>query len=128
MKVVIATDGTPTSIHALTEAIRILPLRESEVYLVSVLDPELRIGANEHAHEEVAQGVAILEASGVKAVPVERRGPFAEEIVAEATAVGADVIVVGSAGRGGLAQFFLGSVSSEVIHAWKGAVLVVRHP
>jgi len=128
MRVVIATDGRPSSTHAIEEAIRLLPLRDAEVFLVSVLDPEQRIGANEDAHGVADRGAAILREAGIPATPVERRGHFAAQIVAEANEVAADVIVIGSAGHGKLQQLLAGSVSNEVIHQWKGAVLVVRHP
>jgi len=128
MRVVIATDGHPTSTHAIEEAIRLLPLRDAKVFLVSVLDPEQRIGGNEDAHSDIEQGTAILRDRGIEVTPIKRRGHFAEEIVAEATEVGADMIVVGSSGHGRFLQLIGGSVSTEVIHQWKGAVLVVRHP
>ena len=110
------------------QAIRILSLRAAEVRLLSVLDPEARIGANEDAANDLARGAAQLLEAGVKAEAVERRGHFAEEILAEAERWGADVIVVGSEGRRGLARWLGGSVSDDVIHGWRGAVLVVKHP
>jgi nucleotide-binding universal stress UspA family protein len=128
MKVLITTDGNEAAQHAIASAIRLLPLLTAEVRLVSVLDPEARIGANEDAAADLTRGAAQLLEAGVTAEAVERRGHFAEAILAEAERWGADVIVVGSEGRRGLARWLGGSVSDDVIHGWRGAVLVVKHP
>lgn len=52
----------------------------------------------------------------------------AEEIVALATEVGADVIVVGTHGRRGVRRLVLGSVAESVVRLADCAVLVVRQP
>ena len=58
---------------------------------------------------------------------VMRRGEPAREIIGYAEEVGADYIVVGSRGRGGLKSLFLGSTSHGVIHGAPCDVVVVRH-
>lgn len=61
--------------------------------------------------------------------PVERlllRGDPAEAVVAAATARGAEMIVIGSRGRGALASAALGSVSSAVATRARCAVTIVR--
>ena len=49
-----------------------------------------------------------------------------DEIVACADSIDADMIVVGSHGRGAIATAFLGSVSRGVLHEARRPVLVVR--
>ncbi len=59
---------------------------------------------------------------------VMRRGEPAREIIAYAEEVGADFIVVGSRGRGGVKALLLGSTSHAVMHGAPCDVIVVRHP
>lgn len=125
MKVLITTDGHDAALHAMDSAAKLLPLTTADVRLLSVMDPEVRIGGNEDAADDLTRGCAHLAERGVIATPVQRRGHFADEILAEATAFGADVIVMGSHARGRLAHWFGGSVSESVSHRWKGAVLIV---
>lgn len=53
-------------------------------------------------------------------------GYAAREIVNDAKEVGADVIVMGSRGRGDIAGLLLGSTAHKVIHLSDRPVLVVR--
>ncbi len=53
-------------------------------------------------------------------------GYAAREIVSDAVGLGADVIVMGSRGRGDLAGLVLGSTAHKVIHLADRPVLVVR--
>jgi nucleotide-binding universal stress UspA family protein len=77
---------------------------------------------------EIALRGAVEEAFGGKPpLEIEHRlveGDAAESLVAEA--MGADLVVVGSRGRGGLASALLGSVSSHVIHHAACPVVVVK--
>ena len=54
------------------------------------------------------------------------RGNAADEIVAYADSIDADLIVVGSRGHGAFVSALLGSVSREVLRHTKRPVLVVR--
>jgi nucleotide-binding universal stress UspA family protein len=53
-------------------------------------------------------------------------GAAAEIIVATALARSADLIVVGSHGRGGMARMLLGSVAERVVRTAGRSVLVAR--
>lgn len=127
MKVVIATDGQASSEHTIREAIRLLALDRSTVHVVSVLDPEERIGGNEDADEDLARATALLASEGIAAKASLLRGHFAEQIVGFAEQISADVIVVGSSAQRPLVQWLSGSVSNEVIRRFNGSVLVVTH-
>lgn len=60
------------------------------------------------------------------AVKVDLEGPVAGTIVGYAREVVADLIVIGSRGRGALGSLVLGSVSLGVIHSAECNVLVVK--
>jgi nucleotide-binding universal stress UspA family protein len=56
------------------------------------------------------------------------RGYPSEAILHEAEVTQADLIALGTVGRSGLNQFFMGSVAQRVLHQAKCPVLVVRKP
>ena len=69
----------------------------------------------------------ILDATeGVSVERVELEGYPADALVEYADQVGADLLVVGSRGRGDIASLFLGSISHRVLHLAQCDVLIVR--
>jgi nucleotide-binding universal stress UspA family protein len=90
-----------------------LLLPESPTYLQDVKAKLLQVGATEAG------------------LPVEHRlveGEPASEIVSLAAEVGADLIVLGTHGRKGLARLFLGSVAEQVLRLAPCPVLTVKPP
>lgn len=80
-----------------------------------------------HEHEALAErATGALKAAGVDATAEVRVGSAGEEILAAATAWGADLIAMGTRGRTGLTRLLLGSVARQVLHGAKCSVLVVR--
>ncbi len=85
-------------------------------------------------HEEAAREQEhALQKLGREEVPadvswraVTREGAAAEEVLAQATEGGHDVIVMGTHGRGGLQRAFLGSVTERVLRSAPVPVLVTR--
>ena len=69
-----------------------------------------------------------LRAAGRSAEPEAREGKAASEILAAADAWGADLVVLGTHGRTGLARLLIGSVARNVLHHAACSVLVVREP
>ncbi|MNR36447.1 Stress response protein NhaX [compost metagenome] len=67
-----------------------------------------------------------LEAEGLNATVELLQGSPAEVILAYAKEHGADVIVIGSRGLGGIREFVLGSVSHNVVQSARIPVLVVK--
>jgi nucleotide-binding universal stress UspA family protein len=126
MNIMIATDGKSISTHAVREAIRLLPLSTSNVFVVSVMDPEQRIGGNENAAQDVEEALAMLTAAGVTAEGIVLRGTPSAEIVRTATEKDADIIVVGAVQRGAVARFLLGRTAQNLIETWHKSVFIVR--
>ncbi len=80
-------------------------------------------------HTRIAEETtARLRALGRQAEAAMRTGDAAGEIVAAAADVGADLVVIGSRGRTGLASAVLGSVARNVLHGSTASVLVVHEP
>jgi nucleotide-binding universal stress UspA family protein len=145
MRVLVATDGSDPAAVGIELARDVATLSRGELRIVAVapptselfggawpaeiiVDPEpLERAAAEHLEgrlrAEVAESPRDLKPSSVL-----RHGHPATEIVAEAVAWRADVIVVGSRGHGGLSSILLGSVSEEVIDGASVPVLVARRP
>jgi nucleotide-binding universal stress UspA family protein len=78
-------------------------------------------------HEAIATDAAVaLRTAGFRAEPEVLSGSPAHVIVAFATDWGADMVILGSHGRTGLARLLLGSVARNVLHHAGSSVLIVR--
>lgn len=139
MKILIATDGSDASQHALE---RLLGLcrdwgGEHSLHLVNVQQPIAhadafgltagmdgpmleQIGRNElqRAEQHLAQG-------GTDYTSVVRVGPTAHEISDYADEIGADIIVLGTKGRSNFANVLIGSVAQRLPSLSKRPVLLI---
>ena len=143
MHVVIATDGSPASLAAARKAGSILAAAD-HVTLISVLTevPGDDAGGFEGSvfspdeqdrlwKQEMAEAGAELErtAATLTSANVDKRievGDVAGTVCRVAGELHADVIVVGSHGRGSIERILLGSVSEQVVRHAPCPVLVVR--
>ena len=141
MKVLFATDGSPSALHALRAGMRMLPLTHAEIHVVAVANPMgelpnyegLAAGGlliadklEQAALVDLKAAQAILQEAGLTASVEELQGDPAASILDSAGRFEADLIVMGSHGRGALARLFSGSVCDQVSHQWPGAVLIIR--
>lgn len=139
MKILIATDGSPSAAHAEMLASAIAWPAGTELELLHVeeliedelvypaarfaeLDEERRRGVD----ERLAALVTRLNAPGRTARGRVVFGRPATVIIAEADALRADLVIVGSHNHGALASFALGSVAAEVVDHAPCPVLVAR--
>jgi nucleotide-binding universal stress UspA family protein len=142
--IVIATDGSLASEHAAHLAVGLARTHSAKLTAVYVVDPYPYLGVGEinplgfqsymaAAQAQASQAHAVVETlckQGDHPVALDVR--LVEEvgaasgIVQTAEALGADLIVLGSHGRSGIARLMLGSVSTKVVAESKVPVLVTR--
>jgi nucleotide-binding universal stress UspA family protein len=144
-RVLLATDGSHGSELAAQAAIELCNGFDSELHVLRVgnvpdlylapdsliTDPELwrnlREAAERELLEETERHVARMKTLGSRITETHRRtGRPDREIVALAEELGADLIVVGSRGLGGIRRAVMGSVSGSVVVHAHCPVLVVR--
>jgi nucleotide-binding universal stress UspA family protein len=136
-KLLLATDLSEASSSATDEAFDLASRLGATLLVVSVIDPgSLRLpGGRYHARmdqvrerrEVLAQ--ALVERGREIGVPVSFlvwAGDPGDMIVSAAEAEHADMVLVGSHGRGAVGRFFIGSVSEHVVRHAPCPVLVVR--
>jgi len=136
------TDFSRASTAAFNRAIAMAKKDRSELVLVHVLSPpmplagegyippnvyeDLETSARKYAEKRLNALHDKARAAGVKTSTLIREGVADEQIVRAARSKKADVIVLGTHGRTGLARLFLGSVASRVVTAAPCPVLTVR--
>lgn len=142
--ILLATDGSAASEHAANMAVELARTHQSKLTVVFVVDPYPYMGIGEanplgfDAYMSAAQGqaaaahahVSDLCNQGGAAVEMQARMlenvGAASGIVQTAMTEGADLIMVGSHGRSGIARLMLGSVAGRVVSESTVPVLVVR--
>jgi nucleotide-binding universal stress UspA family protein len=136
-KILVAVDHSEVSERALEAARGLASLSHGEVWVLHLREREAmgKTGmltsteSSDEAAAAVSTAVEQLTQAGIKAHAVVRDTVFgyaAREIVSDAAGLGADVIVMGTRGRGDLAGLVLGSTAHKVIHLADRPVLVVR--
>jgi nucleotide-binding universal stress UspA family protein len=139
-RVVVGVDGSDASYGALHWAIATAAARDAELHVVNAydylqvvmplgiapgIDRELLEKASRSLLEEMvgpAVGAAGARPRSVELIPVHTG---AARALLDA-AIGADLLVVGSRGRGGVRGLLLGSVSQQCLHHAPCPVVVVR--
>lgn len=145
MRILIATDGSEFSKAAIDRYCSTFAKPDDEVRLVSVVEPMthvvgapfgvvddyyntyIREARSEAAIQVEEAKTAIAERCGISSITTELIvGPPARSIIEDAADWKADLIMMGSHGRGFWKRVYLGSVSSSVVHHAPCSVLVVR--
>ncbi|MEQ8485237.1 MAG: universal stress protein [Pseudomonadales bacterium] len=136
-RILLAVDLTEESNAVANRARRLCQAFDAELHVVHVIEPlSLAYGGDipmdlstvqDQIHEQAKSHLA--EFAATLSVPAERQhlifGRPESEIQRTADSIGADVIVVGSHGRHGLA-LLLGSTANGVLHGARCDVLAVR--
>ena len=140
--ILFATDGSGTSEHAAALAIGLARTHGARLTALYVVDPYPYLGigesnpvgfqaymasAQEHAAAAHARVAELCKGTGVDLqVRMVQDVAAAAGIVATAQEADADLIVVGSHGRTGIARLMLGSVAAKVVAESPVPVLVAR--
>ena len=141
MKILVAVDGSKSSLNAVKYAAKLaIALRTKDrITLVSVHDDHgLRhakqfVGKSEIddylravSDEDLKAARKFLNKEGLEHDAIIKQGYVSDEIVKTANSGKFDMVVIGSKGRSGLADFLLGSVTQKVVTAAKPPVVVVK--
>lgn len=141
-KILIATDGSPSSAEAVEFGVELAEEHEAAVIFVHVA-PALEVlpmasyglgGAavrvphelTEYDRASLEEAEQVARVHGVDSTSKLLVGDTVDELVAYADAENVDMIVVGSRGHGALASALLGSVSRGVLSESKRPVMIVR--
>jgi nucleotide-binding universal stress UspA family protein len=137
--IVIATDGSPSAQEAVSVGIELAAEPGAAVTFVHVLPPDEFLVAGRMGHIPKAHRVDMdesevalheagdaAEAAGIEYTLERISGDTVDEIVAVADSANAELIVIGSRGRGPITSTLLGSVSKGVLGEFRRSVLVVR--
>jgi universal stress protein A len=137
-----ASDFSPASRPAFTQAIELAKRDGARLAIVHVLTPPVPLVTDGYvspkvwddverqvrvqAQREIDRLIARARAAGVRATGLLLDGTPADRIVRAARRLPADLIVMGTHGRGGLAKLLVGSVAERVIARARCPVLTVR--
>ncbi len=137
-RVLIALDSSAIAAHALEVALGLARALGAEVALVHVVDPKLAIApeagvpAATLMAEAKREGQELLTAAAARAASPAppwqflREGKPSGEVIAAAREWAADLIVLGTHGRSGVARAVLGSTAEAVVRHAPCPVVVVR--
>jgi nucleotide-binding universal stress UspA family protein len=139
-KILIATDGSHSAHEALEFGLDLAAEQDAWAFVVyvapavdvmpyanfAVVAPTVPHELSEHDRGPLNEAFQIAVEKDVDVKTDLLKGNPADEIVAFADTIDADLIVVGSRGHGAIASALLGSVSRSVLHESRRPVLVVR--
>jgi len=139
-KILVAVDDSEYAPIVAEEAARISAQRGADVVILSVATVPLMASEGEIDDQSISEEEEELQSLHSQLISkyfvthgtlVESKilyGDPADKICEYAEAIGADTIVVGSAGKGKLEAFLLGSVSEKVAKHSKRSVMIVKKP
>ena len=142
-RILVATDFSAASGAALALAKALAGRFGASLHLLHVLEdpyvtgafaadvyapppPGLRESWRKNAENTIATLLTEPEVKALRATTEVNFGPIAGTIVERAAAVGADMIVMGTHGRGGVAHLLMGSVAERVVRTARCPVLTTR--
>ena len=139
MIIVVGIEESEHSTHGLRTAIELAESLQAELHVIHALHiPGTLLAVLNQVPADIAQleqaqrdsvwlmAAPLLEETPVPVKRVDLNGYPADVLVEYAEEVGAEMIVIGSRGRGELAALFLGSTSHRILHLAHCDVLVAK--
>ena len=134
--ILVPLDGSTVAEAALAPAValareagaKLVLLRAAEAHTLPTADPiQAQVDVMREAQEYLARARARVAGAGVTNVEVSAwYGPPVEAIVEAARYREADLIVMSSHGRSGVARLIMGSVAERVLRSTRVPILVIR--
>ncbi|HEX7786692.1 MAG TPA: universal stress protein, partial [Methylomirabilota bacterium] len=118
-----ANRGQLLVLHVMTPPALAMP---AEGYVSPALYESLESSARAQARKRLDAVVARARKAGARATGLLQEGVPHEVIARTARTQKADLLVIGTHGRGGLAKLFLGSVAARLVSTAPRPVLTVR--
>ena len=143
-QLLVPVDGSPTSAKALVTAINLARLNGARIRLLHVIDEMDSVNGFETPKSYREDIVPVMHAAGENLLTRMRRlatdkcvacdsvlieagtGRVCDHVAGQAKQVHADMIVLGSHGRRGLARMFMGSDAEQIVRHAPVPVLVVK--
>jgi nucleotide-binding universal stress UspA family protein len=139
-RILVPTDFTETSEHALDWAITlagrlgasITVMHSYEIPIAGFPDasivatPDLAARISEASQEALDKAIDAHRDRGIALDALLREGVAWEEINAVAEEIDADLVVIGTHGRRGLARALLGSVAEHVVRTGRRPIVTIR--
>ena len=143
-QLLVPIDGSPTSAKALVTAINLARLNGARIRLLHVIDELEYVNGFETPRTYQEDLVPLMHAAGEnlltrmhrlatnKCVPCDSvlieagAGRVCDHVAQQAKLINADMIVLGSHGRRGLARMFMGSDAEQIVRHAPVPVLVVK--
>ena len=132
-------DRSPSSIQAFSYAVALARWQGARLTLLEVIEAAVPTGSRRVPEDDsvlndtraalerdLRRVLTARRASDLKVKIVMRKGNVVQEILAQAKAGRADLVVIGSHGRGGVQRLVLGSVAEKVLRLATCPVLTVR--
>jgi nucleotide-binding universal stress UspA family protein len=140
LTLLVAVDFSDASTAVLDRARTLALAMNAKTFLIHVAEPEpdfvgydagpqtVRDSVAKRFHEEhraLQNSAEEFRSDGIDAVALLVQGPTAQTLLAEAAKLKADLIVVGSHGKGAVKRLLVGSTSNGILHKTDLPVLVV---
>jgi nucleotide-binding universal stress UspA family protein len=118
-RIACAVNGSQAGSEALREAIALARTFVAQLTLLGVV-------SNAEPEQRLEQAAGLYDLHGIEVQTLILEGEVRKTIVEAVTSVGADLLVMGEAGRTGMARFFRGNTAEHVVRRVPCSLLAVK--